>query len=260
MVSGTHQLLMNGFFLPSIKHHEPSANIDIKTIDQVCNGTFYSHGWHKAMEFKIDRYIEACRQTWGEYFIWADVDIEFYDKFIEYCVDFLGDADIAFQQSHKDDVCAGFFIAKSNSTNLDFFRLIKSDYNKHGCDQNAINFHKSKINYKIFPNDTIWSPLKYWDGTNLTITKNAKLAHANYVIGIQNKILLLTRARKEMQYSIEYQQSNNIKILQAIYGKANTVNNISFLKDKTSNNQYLYLFDNQYNIIKTMNDKEINQC
>lgn len=255
IVSDSHIGLMNRFFLPSLKAVEPESNIIIKHTEQVCNGLFYSDGWHRAMEFKIDQYIKACEETWGSYFIWADIDIEFYQQFSNYCLNTLNEYDIAFQESANGDVCAGFFLAKSNDNTMRFFKKIKEDYKNHQCDQNAINFYKSTINYNRFPNKTIWSPLKFWDGNNTNITSEAKLAHANYTVGVQNKTLLLLRAKKDYLQQ-QYVSNNQIKILSALYGKCVVGSNKSdipnLIKQRPSDQNYLYLFDENLQIIEVL--------
>lgn len=260
IVSDSHKSLMNNFFLPSLQSVEPEARINAREIEQSCNGLFYSDGWHRTMEFKVDQYIEACEETWGEHFVWADIDIEFYQPFYQYCLDMLSEYDIAFQQSANNDVCAGFFIARSNENTMNFFKTIKADYNNHGCDQNAINYHKSSIKYTRLPNETIWSPLQYWNGHNTTITRKAKLAHANYVIGIQNKTMLLLKAK--LDYIDRCNSiSSHPKILSALYGKFEKVNNISDIKQlissKPTHQNYLYLFDEQYQILDVISDQEL---
>lgn len=261
IVSDSHKGLMNSFFLPSLMASEPGAKIHVEEMEQVCNGLFYSDGWHRAMEFKIDRYIKACQETWGSYFVWADIDIEFYQPFYQYCLDSLGEYDIAFQESANNDVCAGFFIAKSNEKTMNFFHKIKEDYSNHGCDQNAINHHKSTINYTRLPNETIWSPLQYWDGTNTSITSKAKLAHANYVVGIQNKTMLLLKAKLDY-ITRSTLRAKRPKILSAVYGKFEHTNNIKDIKQlintKPTHQNYLYLFDDQYKILDVISETELN--
>lgn len=264
IVSDSHKGLLDSFFLPSLKSVEPTAQLRIRETEQVCSGLFYSDGWHRAMEFKIDQYIEACKETWGSHFIWADLDIEFYQPFYDYCLSFLNKYDIAFQQSANDDVCAGFFIAKSNESTLNFFTKIKENYHSHQCDQNAINYYKNTINYTRFPNETIWSPLKYWDGGKTNITKEAKLAHANYVVGVQNKTLLLLKTKKDYNIYEELSKEPSqigIKILSALYGKCSVHENLldisNILKHKEINPSYLYLFDQDYNIIDVLAGKEL---
>ena len=246
ILSDSHIFLYKDFFLKSISKVEPKAKIHTIKIDQVCDGEFYSEGWHKAMSFKIDAYIDACKNTFGKYFIWSDVDIEFYEPFIKYSLTQIGDKDIIFQESHGSDVCAGFFLCKSNQNTLNFFQQIKNRYDNHGCDQDAINYYKSKISYTTFKNRTIWSPLQYWSGGPLDITRNAKLAHANYVIGTQNKMLLLIRAKKtriESNITID-----TVKIIDAYYGKCNKIlipveiDALKQMKNLDSYRKFLYLF------------------
>ena len=139
MLSQSHRILFDNYFYKSLVKYEPNVELIIIEAEQLCSsGSFYDQGWKESMKIKIDAYVKACQDNMGSYFIWSDVDIEFYSPFVDSCLEELEDRDMAFQYS-KNDYCAGFFICRCNEKTLAFFKHIQAKYDDYGCDQRAIN-------------------------------------------------------------------------------------------------------------------------
>lgn len=221
MVSKSHQFLHDEYFEKSIKKFEPEAEIISEQQRQVCStGEYYSDGWKESMRQKIEIYDKAIN-TDDEFFIWSDVDIEFYSPFIKECIKELGDYDIAFQEGVGREYCAGFFICKINKKTKSFFKLLKEKYDLYACDQEAINKNIQRLNAKFLSDRflNISFQHRHWSGQDFTISHQLIMFHANYTVGLQNKITLLDRIKKNNNNIIKrIKEINNIEIISAYYG------------------------------------------
>lgn len=268
LLSPSHEFLFKEVFEKSINEYEPEADIVVIEQSQICKtGTYYDHGWKEAMENKIDAYLTALESK-DEFFIWSDVDIEFYEPFIEQCIEELGYHDIAFQEGIGSEYCAGFFIARINDNTKKFFNLLKKRYQEYPCDQTAINANIRNINAgflsKLFYNISFQH--RQWSGQPFDLKRPRIMFHANYTVGIQNKLMLLGQAKQkniELKSKEELKKLSNkgkdIKILGAYYGKIHNVtekvkkispgliinvNSEFFEKDPLpGSTKYLYIFD-----------------
>ena len=229
MVSKSHQYLSDEYFAKSVKEFEPDAEIIFEEQKQICkSGEYYSDGWKESMRQKVEIYEKAISLN-EEYFIWSDVDIEFYKPFIETCIEELGEYDIAFQEGVGGEYCAGFFISKINDRTKKFFQLLKEKYDLYSCDQEAINRNikhvKAKFLSHIFLNISFQH--RHWNGQPFKIENELIMFHANYTVGLQNKIKLLNMAKKyneKIKYNIL--EKENIEILEAYYGSVSDVTDI----------------------------------
>jgi hypothetical protein len=225
MVSNSHRFLYDEFFTNSLNRVEPE--IELVAVEQdnaVCtNGSYYADGWKESMEQKIDIYLQAVN-TNDQYFIWSDVDIEFYSSFVQQCVDELGDYDIAFQEGVNEEYCAGFFICKINNNTKRFFELIKNNYSKYSCDQNAINDNIKEVKGKFLSRDffNISFEHRQWNGEDFHILRPIKMFHANYTVGLQHKIMLLSAVRTKIselrKKTTLPTKKSKAKIISAYYG------------------------------------------
>jgi len=273
ILSPSHKFLFDNFFLTSLKKYEESIDLIVIDQDQICEtGNYYDAGWKESMEQKIDVYIQAVN-TSDKFFIWSDVDIEFYDSFVDTCIEELGDYDIAFQEGVGNEYCAGFFICRINDKTKHFFQLLKEQYNHYTCDQQAINANIKLVNAKFLSKKFLNISFQYrqWNGQKIELTEQIKMFHANYTVGLQHKIMLLCKIRDKLDsinnnININFKKKTNpknIKIIQAFYGLYSDVTeNLQSCKDEIIVSvdslrsdpvpgaaKFLYCFDQDLNII-----------
>lgn len=227
ILSDSHQFLFDQFFHQSLKKYEPQSKLVVVKQDQICqSGNYYAEGWKESMEQKIDTYLEAVNSS-DSFFIWSDVDIEFYDSFIETCIQELGNYDIAFQEGVGKEYCAGFFICRINSNTKKFFEFLKEKYHSYSCDQQAINANISMIKAKFLSHKfyNISFQHRQWNGQEINLKAAPIMFHANYTVGLQHKIMLLSRIREKVDYLKENRElkrnkrePKNITIKTAFYG------------------------------------------
>lgn len=200
--SETHKEMYENYFYPSFnKFLSKKYNLIENIIPQICRtGEFASHGFDEAMFKKIELIIENIDISDKNILVFSDCDIQFFSD-LEFD---LQSFDILFQEDYKGMKCAGFFICKQTKKVLDFFNLVKEEFIKIKDgkidDQGIINRLLLKnefgLNWQFLPTDKYWSvgnatEGKVWNGEKINIPNNLIMHHANYTVGIKNKINLL---------------------------------------------------------------------
>ena len=201
--SKTHKVLYDNFFIPSYeKYISNEYKLITKKIDQVCtSGEFASIGFDYVMLQKIKFIIDNIDINDEDPLIFSDCDVQFFSN-----LNFnLSDYDILFQHDFYPNArCAGLFVCKQNKKILSFFQLIEknltNNLNKGTDDQGIINrlldSGYSEIKSGLLPNEEWWTVGmitngSVWNGQFVQIPKNIKVHHANFTIGVNNKIKLM---------------------------------------------------------------------
>lgn len=236
MTTKSHNFLFKEFFSSSLNKVEPDLELVATPYHQMCpSANYFEEGWHEMMEKKIDIYLEALESDEG-YFIWSDVDIEFYKPFVRECLKDVQPYDIAFQKGKgpngEDEYCAGFFICKINDNTKQFFKKIKEKYKNFGDDQFAINHNIKNINAGFLSDGfmNISEQFRDWNGEDIRMKPNVVMFHANYTVGISNKTMLLIQAKNRFSKL----QEDPIEIIQATYG---VYDNVKDIIDKNINKE-----------------------
>lgn len=213
--SPSHDILLNDWYLPTIVD---DYELIVNRFEQVCKtGKFESAGWCKAMMAKVDTIIEAIelgmKDGQEEWFVFSDVDIQYFRPMHDELAKAMKGHDMAFQRSEPRDprICAGFFACRSNEKTLKLWRDVKAYMEAHPKvpDQNALN-RLLRIGTRIKANtyDISWRYLPstfatggYWNifqcPKEKKFPKNLILHHAVRVIGIPAKI-------KQLRYVRDY--------------------------------------------------------
>jgi len=183
---------------------------------------------------KVDLIIRAIQENSCKVFIHSDVDIQFFKPVKPIIEKLTRGKDLVIQkESPSGTVCPGFFAAVGNEKNLklwqDIKRELKGQTEKH--DQEILNnkllesapgFMQKVVriispsNRSILPNiyglkwdylpDTFHSSGirtgKNWNpGMELIIPNDIVLSHANWVVGLENKIAKLKYVRNTVENS-----------------------------------------------------------
>lgn len=207
--SDSHFEIYNNFFLSSYNKFLSENELISKKIEQISHtGEYESEGFDYTMIEKLSLIIESIDLSDKRFLVYSDCDVQFFSK-LEFD---LMDNDIAFQQDGSpNNLCAGFFISKQNHSVLNFFKEVKQilikNLNGRIHDQTIINhlFNNGydKIKKTILPHDKYWT-VAYseiggvWDGVrDFNIPINLIAHHANFTIGIKNKINLLKLVKEK---------------------------------------------------------------
>ena len=201
--SHSHKTLYHSYFLPSLKDN---FELHVHTTEQSCaSAEFKADGWKETMEQKVTMIINGIQEQWGTYMIYSDVDIQFFDSIEDEIKSLLEQYDLVIQKDNpKGSVCAGFFACRCNEKTLQLWQDVLTtmqNNKKYKGDQAALNYCLRTCNN---PYNLAWThlPATYFgagtfsgtqwkEGQPLHVPENPKMHHANWTIGIKNKIAQL---------------------------------------------------------------------
>jgi hypothetical protein len=211
--SPSHEELFQEWFLPSFQKYNSDIELIVQKIDQTCESAcFKKRGWKDTTLQKVQMIIEAVHRTWNYYFIYSDVDVQFFAPIKKELELLLQEYDLVIQKDHpKGTVCSGFFACRSNEKTLalwqDVYQTMKN-VEKYS-DQGALNYCLIKKNN---PYDIAWAylPETYFGGATLTghawhpgqhlpLPINPKMHHANWTVGIDHKKEQLRHVRTAVE-------------------------------------------------------------
>lgn len=194
----SHKILYENYFLKTIPKEFDIIAIEDK--EQHClTGNFYSEGWDKTCFKKIELFIRACEESMNDYFFYCDVDVQFFKPIKDELIYELGDFDIACQDDYTT-YSSGVFICRANQYTLQMFKDMKEKYNKE--DQTTLNEHIHKVKHKKLSHrfftfgHIVPRP---WLGEYFTVPDNILMHHANWVVGINNKMKIMDFVRHQYE-------------------------------------------------------------
>jgi hypothetical protein len=206
--SESHQQMYEEYFRPSLRRLYSKDKVKIKVLhhDQTTqSGMFMSRGWLETMDMKLDVILSAIDENFGSWFIFADCDVQFIDKFVEDLEHQLQDVDLVCQED-RGSLCAGFFACKGNDLTKKLFSMVKSSFRSLVNDQVALNHYKNIVQYRLLDKEryfTIGNFFDNADGTHnwdsqavIVPPKHMLVHHANYVKGVSEKLRLLELIKK----------------------------------------------------------------
>lgn len=223
----SHKYLYEQFFLPSLKAlGDDEINIIAKCIEQTCPSACYKQaGWKDTTLQKVEMIIDAIYKTWNYYFIYSDVDVQFFAPIKKEIETVLQQYDLVIQKDHPNGtLCSGFFACKSNEKTLKLWQdvyQIMCDKEKYS-DQGALNYCLVK---KKNPYNLTWTylPEAYFGGATRTghswhpgqalpIPENPKMHHANWTVGVYNKKKQLEFVRDVIGFTKKIQNKEQHRI------------------------------------------------
>lgn len=198
----SHRVLLDHYFLPSLKSINDDFDIEVIEFEQDGHESHYmGSGWNTMMLNKVHLILRAIEENWGSVFVYADVDIQFFRPFAKDVLTLLGDNDFVVQRNYPDDrgYCAGFFICRANEKTQQLWQKILDDMhaNPRYDDQTPMskNLKEGTIPGLLYAplgleffnigilTDRRWNP-----GEEFQIPANIILHHANWTVGMDNKI------------------------------------------------------------------------
>jgi len=200
--SDSHKSMYDSFkyTLRSIYSKEQAAIRVLYHPQTTIHGAFMSQGWLDSMEYKINLILDAINENKGNWFVFADCDVQFFKPFLKDLESNLQNVDIVCQED-RGSLCAGFFACQSNFRTLNLFETIKKNFRHLVNDQVALNEFKHLARCKTLDNKKYYTIGNFfnntdgtfnWDGiTNIIPPKEILVHHANYVVGVENKQKLL---------------------------------------------------------------------
>lgn len=187
----------------SLEKTNPDLELVSDLLPQECvTGNFMESGWNLTMNKKMDQIINSIDT--GEIFIHSDADVYFFKPVKDKLLEELGDFDIAFQDDSFSGLCCGFFIARPSHNLKNLWTDVKYNIDRYGNDQNALNMviKNHPIKYKMLSR-TFFTyghvGRGIWNNDHFEVDPNIHVAHANWTVGVQNKINLINFMREKIE-------------------------------------------------------------
>lgn len=205
--SDSHQELYEKYFLKSFKEHNlgDSFELDVTKVEQKGSGDFNSKGFNETMLEKLQVLKRAVLENPNKPFVFADCDIQFFKNFHDDILSYIDDTTDLVAQSDNGTICAGFFVARGTKVMKKFLDYIYDVTPKYANDQVAINANKGRVRYKLLPKDKYFTiasvnGAQVWHGQqDFELPSNILVHHANFTIGVPNKIQLFQYIQHHMK-------------------------------------------------------------
>ena len=214
--SESHAKIFEQWFVPSLKSTNPNIDLRYYVYEQVCpSARFMSNGWKQTMIIKNELIVYSLdKAEEGEIIIQSDADVQFFkdiEKNLD--LDLFIDNDIVCQKdgdgSCGEPFCYGFMLIKNNSKTRAMFNYILEvmktieDHPRAITDQQLLNKIYKEFDVSIFGYDPSYFSIcmsnhcRVWNGEELVnIPDNLILHHANWTVGVDNKIKLFDMVKR----------------------------------------------------------------
>ncbi len=202
--SNTHKVFLPWF--NSIKLVESNLTPVYTEIEQKCpTGEFASEGWNDATKQKLENLIDITNSDNDDFFVFSDVDVQFFKPVWELGKRALENHDIVFQNDYYGAQCTGFFYCRINDKTKSLFQEALKIHHSHRDDQTSIQAALklvSGLKHALLPKEyfTYGMYFDHWHGQDqFFVPKNMVLHHANWVMGVENKVKLLEATRRNYE-------------------------------------------------------------
>jgi hypothetical protein len=221
--SESHKELYEIFLASFNEHLSKKYTLISKKIEQLSpTGEYNSKGFDLTMLEKINWIIDNIDINDKSNLVFSDCDVQFFGD-----LDFdMSDFDILFQHDYHNNFnyawfpgepnrlgeypnyCAGFFICKQSEKIKNFFLDVRDNLikNLNGTlhDQTMINkmindgyiINHGKLNSNLYWTVGFSTNGHVWNGQSIKVPDNIIMHHANFTIGVNNKIELMNLVKK----------------------------------------------------------------
>lgn len=209
--TASHEELYRDWFSPTI----PSdLSLTSERLPFQGSDVYRSDAWHRAIAAKVDFIIAVIRMEAGRTFAFADADTQFFREFAGTTESLLGIADIVCQsESPAGTFCTGLFLCRSSSRVerlwQDVALTLKRRSSNGVHDQNIFNdivmSRSAPVRCDYLPSAFMgggsltgrrWTP-----GVPLPIPSSVAVHHANFTVGVRNKVAQLQYVRQAVHSS-----------------------------------------------------------
>jgi MoaA/NifB/PqqE/SkfB family radical SAM enzyme len=197
----SHERLLDEWFRPSM---QDDYELLLHRLDAGSGGGYRTPDWTAAVLQKSRCIIDAIRNNLGEIIVYSDVDVQFFAPTREHIRNAMYDRDIACQlDAPNGQLCTGFFAVRANDATLALWQEVERCVAREGRDQSAFNrIVRARDDIRIgclplefFGAGTFYRR-KWRPGDRLYVHPRRVMFHANWTVGIENKLKLMEQARR----------------------------------------------------------------
>jgi hypothetical protein len=209
LYTSSHERLFNEWFLPTIGDEYDKK---IEYVSASTGGAYLTEEWTRGVIAKSELIIAAIKECWGDIFLYSDCDITFYGCTKNELLKSIENKDIVCQQDDPSgQLCTGFFVARGNNATLDLWQRIRNALETERRDQLLFNRYirrRHDISWGYLSRSFfgagmgmpyggsklllcklgICKPQLWVPGVKLYLPDNVVIHHANWTIGIENKL------------------------------------------------------------------------
>src|ERR1035437_51974 len=203
----SHQQLRDEWFLPTMLD---DFEINILNVTIEGNGTYREPDFMLAVRRKASMLKLAIEHNWGRSFLVCDMDIQFFSPVKDRLLALQGDLDVLAQDDGPSGLCAGFYVMRANNRTKDLVRVLIQDLaaNPLASEQPTFNAASrvsgastGRLPEGFFTPGTR-SAKRWQPGMEIEIPDPIWMHHANWTVGVQNKVEQLRVVRRLVQSRI----------------------------------------------------------
>lgn len=230
----SHQPLRDQWFFPTLPDE---FDVTIESSNVRGTGYFEEDDWKQAIKEKDELIIEAIRSCWGDAFVYADMDIQFFAPIREALETALRGHDIVCQAERTGNLCAGFFAIRANKRTLSVWERTYKALPEIGRDQQIFNRfvrQSEELRWEYLPRTFFGAscglreptgeeyraylegrdpyPPYFWkEGRELNIPAHIVMHHANWCLGVDRKLAQLMYVRQKRGTAAEVGNPHSLR-------------------------------------------------
>ena len=199
--SASHETLKDKWFLRTLKD---DYDVRLRRCDVRGQGSYMQEDWTQTIFFKCDTIIDAIQKYWDEIFVYSDVDVAFLGPTKSAILESLAGKDIVCQlDDPMGNLCTGFLALHANHRTLRLWQEVRRALERERRDQIAFNrvareMEDLRVGYlpvSFFGAGT-FAARQVCGRQRFYVPDNPVMFHANFTIGVPNKMTLLTQAER----------------------------------------------------------------
>jgi MoaA/NifB/PqqE/SkfB family radical SAM enzyme len=212
--SASHEALKDRWFLRTLKD---DYDVRLLRCDVRGPGSYMQEDWTQTILFKCDTIIGAIQEYRDEIFVYSDVDVAFFGRTESAILESLAGKDIVCQLDDPGgNLCTGFFALRANDRTLRLWQQVRRALEREGRDQIAFN----RVTRAMGDLRVGYLPVSFFGpGTfaarvvpgrqRFYVPDNPVMFHANFTIGVPNKMALLMEAERIIGSGASGRRVNN---------------------------------------------------
>ena len=203
----SHRVLKENYFVPTLP---PDVELHLRSVESAGAGFYHDESWRRAIIWKVELILEAIEEHFGEAFAYSDVDAQFFGSFAEWFHRALAHHDVVFQPDAPGPaLCAGFFFCRANeATRLLWQRVLEQVRATAAREDDQAVVQRIGRDVPglriaclppIFYGGGTMTARSWNPGNKLLLPRGLLMHHANFTLGVQNKINQLEHVRELVQ-------------------------------------------------------------
>jgi MoaA/NifB/PqqE/SkfB family radical SAM enzyme len=212
--SASHETLKDQWFLRTLKD---DYDVTLHRCDVRGPGLYMQEDWTQTILFKCDTIIDAIEKYRDEIFVYSDVDVAFFGPTKSAILESLAGKDVVCQlDDPMGNLCTGFFGLRANDRTLRLWQQVRRALKREHRDQIAFNrvsreMQDLRVGYlpvSFFGTGTFAARLVL-GRQRFYVPDSPVMFHANFTVGVPNKIALLTEAERIIGSAPSARRVNN---------------------------------------------------